>query len=237
MTNAIFNQEPYLKQLNTRIKSIEGDWIELEETIFYPNGGGQPGDRGEVHCNDKKLAIIDTRKGSSAGVILHQLETENHDLCIGSEVSLYLDWPRRYRHMRMHTSLHLLCSLIPKGVTGGSVGELKSRLDFDLGDHTVDKEGLTDAINKLIEQNLDVSTQWITDQELDSNPELVRTMSVQPPRGLGKVRMVRVDGVDYQPCGGTHVANTGEIGRLKIGKIENKGKRNRRIHLLLDDQA
>ena len=142
MTKALFNDDPYLKQLNTRIKAIDGDWVEFEETIFYPNGGGQSGDEGKLLCNGQALAITDTSKGALTGVILHQLETENHALRIGDEVSISLDWQRRYRHMRMHTSLHLLCSLIPKGVTGGSIGELKSRLDFDLGDHSVDKESL-----------------------------------------------------------------------------------------------
>ncbi|MEK9821557.1 MAG: alanyl-tRNA editing protein, partial [Gammaproteobacteria bacterium] len=146
-----------------------------------------------------------------------------------------IDWQRRHRHMRMHTAMHLLGSLIPVPVTGGKVGEEKSRLDFNLGDHQIDKEDLTAQLNALVASAKDVGIESITENELDENPGLVRTMSVQPPRGVGDIRMIRVADIDYQPCGGTHVKNIGEIGRIRVSKIENKGRQNRRVHLIFDD--
>ncbi len=235
MSDPLYHQHPYQKTLRTRISGIEGQWLELESTIFYPAGGGQPGDTGILSVADRSFEVCDTRKGERSGSICHQLAETDHGLSVGEEVTLELDWSRRYRLMRMHTGLHLLCSLVPRGGTGGSVGERKSRLDFDLGDHSVDKLQLTEAINALVVADHPVSTEWISDAELDASPELVRTMSVQPPRGAGHIRMVRIAGVDFQPCGGTHVASTAEIGELRIAKIENKGRRNRRIHLLLEE--
>ncbi len=233
MTNAIFNEEPYLQQLQTQITAVDGQWLTFEATIFYPLGGGQPGDIGELICANQKLQIVDTRKGSIAGEIIHQVEPLEHNLKVGDKVDLTLNWQRRHRLMRMHSAMHILCSLIPRGVTGGSVGELKSRLDFDLGDHSVDKQTLTDRLNELVKAQHPVEKQFISEQALSENPSLVRTLSVQPPKGCGNVRLINIQGVDLQPCGGTHVKNTLEIGELLINKIENKGKRNRRIHLSL----
>ena len=233
MTNAIFNEEPYLQQLQTQITAIEDQWLTFESTIFYPLGGGQPGDIGEFTCADQTINIIDTRKGKNAGEIIHQVESLEHGLKVGDKVSLTLNWQRRHRLMRMHSAMHILCSLIPRGVTGGSVGELKSRLDFDLGDHSVDKQTLTDRLNELIKAGHAVEKQFISEQALSENPSLVRTLSVQPPKGCGDIRLINIQGIDLQPCGGTHVKNTLEIGELLINKIENKGKRNRRIHLSL----
>lgn len=234
MTEPKFTKEPYLQQLTTKVSAVDGQWFECEETIFYPNGGGQPGDVGEMIIGTSSFAIIDTRKGAAAGTIRHQLDQEGV-VKVGDSIQLVLNWSRRYRLMRMHSALHLLCSLIPRGVTGGSVGEYKSRLDFDLGEHSIDKQALTDQLNGLVAQQLPISHQLISQIELDENPNLVRTLSVQPPRGAGDIRLISVEGVDLQPCGGTHVRNTAEIGELLVSKIENKGKRNRRVHLVFAD--
>lgn len=235
MTIAVFYQDAYQKELAATVSKVEQEWIELDRTIFYPNGGGQPGDRGTFVTTDgTELQVIDTRKEVDAGSIRHRLATTQHCLEAGDEVATHLDWERRYRLMRMHTSLHLLCSLIPVAVTGGSVGEEKSRLDFDLGDHKIDKDDLTLELNDLIAAAHPVELGWIRAADLDGSPELVRTMSVQPPRGTGEIRMVRIVAVDYQACGGTHLHNTREIGRLRVSKIENKGRHNRRVHLVLD---
>ncbi len=235
-TRQVYYQDAYQKELDATVLGVDGDRVLLDQTIFYPEGGGQPGDTGDLTCPaaNQSLAITDTRKGE-AGAIWHQLETADHGLKAGDAVRVTLDWDRRYRHMRMHTGMHLLGSLIPVPVTGGSVGADKSRLDFDLGDHLVDKDDLTERMNALIEADHAVTFETITDAELDAKPELVRTMSVQPPRGSGVIRMVRISDVDFQPCGGTHLNRVGEIGRVRISKIENKGKRNRRMHLVFED--
>lgn len=230
-----YYDDSYQKSLVAKITAVDDEWIELDQTIFYPLGGGQPGDTGNLKASSgRDCRIIDTRKGADAGHIRHQLDTADHALKVDDEVELQLDWDRRYRHMRMHTCMHLLGSLIPVPVTGGSVGAEKSRLDFDLGEHQIDKEDLTGRINELVTQAHPVAFGTITEAELDERPELVRTMSVQPPRGAGDIRTVRIEGVDLQPCGGTHVQNTSEIGAVRISKIENKGKRNRRVHLILE---
>lgn len=234
-TTQVYYEDSYLKTLTARVTATNGEWIEFDRTIFYPEGGGQPGDTGRLAVRGQDFAIIDTRKGDEPGTIRHQLESADHGLRPGDPVSLNLDWDRRYRHMRMHTCLHLLGSLIPVPVTGGSVGAEKSRLDFDVGEHQLDKEMLTRQLNRLIDEAHPVSFGSITERELDERPELVRTMSVQPPRGAGDIRTVTVDDVDYQPCGGTHIANTREIGPVRVSKIENKGKRNRRVHVVFEN--
>ena len=235
MTERVFYQDSYQQTLNTTITAVQADRIEFAATIFYPLGGGQPGDQGTVSCNGSSLNIVDTRKGETADAISHQLESETHELQVGDEVTLELDGERRYKHMRMHTCMHLLGSLIPVPVTGGSVGAEKSRLDFDIGDNQLDKEDLTIRLNELVQSKTTLALESITDEELDQNPSLVRTMSVQPPRGAGTIRMIRIGDIDYQPCGGTHLSNTSEIGPVRVSKIENKGKRNRRVHLVFDD--
>jgi len=230
-----YYEDSYLKEITATVTAVDGEWVEFDQTIFYPLGGGQPGDTGVVTGpggNSRK--ILDTRKSDTPGQIKHQLDTDSHGLQAGDSVHTAIDWDRRYKHMRMHTSMHLLGSLIPVPVTGGSVGAGKSRLDFDLGEHQIDKEDLTTRLNALVNEAHPLEFGTITEAELDERPELVRTMSVQPPRGAGDIRTVRVEGVDYQPCGGTHVNNTSEIGAVRVSKIENKGKRNRRVHLLLD---
>ncbi len=235
MIKKVYYVDSYSRHLSAKVTAIDADWIELDATIFYPTGGGQPGDTGTVTAPDGNVyQVLDTRRGEAPDSIRHQLETAGHGLSVGDRVDTEIDWDRRYRHMRMHTSMHLLGSLIPVPVTGGAVGAEKSRLDFDLGEHQIDKEDLTRRMNELVAAGHPVTFGTITEAELDEKPELVRTMSVQPPRGAGDIRTVRVEGVDYQPCGGTHVNNTSEIGPVRISKIENKGKRNRRVHIVLE---
>jgi misacylated tRNA(Ala) deacylase len=234
VTEKVFYQDSYQKTLATVVTAVTEDWVQFAATIFYPLGGGQPGDQGTVSIDGTTLNILDTRKGEATDSITHQLETGEHPLKVGDEVVLELAWERRFKHMRMHTCMHLLGSLIPVPVTGGSVGAEKSRLDFDIGDNQLDKEDLTRRLNVLIQAGTDLTLESITDEELDNNPGLVRTMSVQPPRGAGTIRMVRIGEVDYQPCGGTHLKNTAEIGPIRVSKIENKGKRNRRVNLVFD---
>ena len=230
-----YYDDSYQKTLQATITAVDGDWIELDQTIFYPLGGGQPGDTGILATPDgTQYKIIDTRKSESPGQIKHQLDTDTHGLQAGDTVHTALDWERRYKHMRMHTCMHLLGSLIPVPVTGGSVGAEKSRLDFDLGEHQINKDDLTARLTELIAGAYPVEFGTITEIELDERPQLVRTMSVQPPRNAGDIRTVRIADVDYQPCGGTHVNNTQEIGNVRVSKIENKGKRNRRVHIVFD---
>ena len=230
-----FYDDSYQKELTATITAVDGDWLEFDRTIFYPLGGGQPGDTGFLTGPDgNSHKVLDTRKGEIADSIRHRLDTDDHGLVPGDTVDTTLDWERRYKHMCMHTSMHLLGSLIPVPVTGGSVGAEKSRLDFDLGEHQIDKEDLTQRITELVAGAHAVEFGTISEAELDAQPHLVRTMSVQPPRGVGDIRTVRIKDVDYQPCGGTHVNNTREIGAVRISKIENKGKRNRRVHLVFD---
>lgn len=208
-----------------------GAEIFLDRTLFYPTGGGQPGDWGVIVSPDgTEIVITDTRKGSAPGTIAH-CTTSAPALQPGDKVTLRLDWPRRHKLMRMHTCLHLLSAVIPAGVTGGQVSEEKGRLDFDIGELVLDRDAIEAQLNHLIAADHPVGHRWITDAELDANPGLVKTMSVQPPRGAGIVRLIEIPGVDLQPCGGTHVARTGEIGPVRIEKIENKGKRNRRVVL------
>ncbi len=231
----VYYEDAYQKELRATVTSVDGEWVQLDRTIFYPLGGGQPGDTGVFTDKDgRSFRVVETRKGESMEQIKHQLETPDHGLAAGDTVDTSLDWERRFRHMCMHTGMHLLGSLIPVPVTGGAVGAEKSRLDFDLGDHEIDKESLTNGLRELIGEAHAVTFGTITEAELDQRPELVRTMSVQPPRGYGDIRMVRVEDVDYQPCGGTHVNNTGEIPPLVVRKIENKGKRNRRVYIGFD---
>ncbi len=235
MTETVFNQDAYRKEISATVTAVNDTWIELDRTIFYPLGGGQPGDTGVfTTSNGQSWQVIDTRKGATPGSIVHQLESTGDEIQVGDVLATSIHWERRYTLMKMHTGMHLLGSLIPVGVTGGAVGEAKSRLDFDLGQHQIDKEELTEKLNQLVAQAHEVTLEAITEAELERNPELVRTMSVQPPRGVGDIRMVRIGDVDFQPCGGTHLRNTSEIGTIRVKKIENKGKRNRRVHVVLD---
>ncbi|WP_119165693.1 alanyl-tRNA editing protein [Algihabitans albus] len=228
----LFRDDAYLKSCSAKVVSAGPEGIRLDRTVFYPEGGGQPGDSGLLRLADgTEIRILDTRKGGSHEETL-SIPAEGAALPQpGSEVTAELDWDRRYRHMRMHTCLHLLCGLVQGDVTGGQIGAEKGRLDFNLPDGSPDKTWLTAELNRLIQEDHAVRPTWITEAELAAQPDLVRTMSVKPPSGAGRVRLLEIDGVDLQPCGGTHVSRTGEIGPVEIGKIENKGKQNRRINI------
>jgi misacylated tRNA(Ala) deacylase len=234
----LFRNDAYMRDATGTVLALTDEGgIVLDQTIFYPTSGGQPGDSGRLVWDGGAMEIATAVKGEGADIILVPAEPAPLPP-VGAEVRQELDWERRHRHMRVHTALHLLSVVIPLPVTGGSIGADKGRLDFDMPEAPEDKDALTDALNALIGRDLWISEQWITDAELDANPGLVKTMSVQPPRGSGRIRLVRIgdedETVDLQPCGGTHVSRTGEIGRVRIGKIEKKGKQNRRVYLHLD---
>ena len=236
MTEELFRTDSYMELCEASVVSADANGIELDRTVFYPIGGGQPGDQGILKLNGcEEIDIIDCYKDRDTGKHLHIPAANSMLPSPGDEVTAILSWNRRHRLMRMHTCLHLLCALIEGGVTGGQVGEWKSRLDFDLGDNSLDKEQLNIELNRLIEEGHQVLQSSITSEELSSNPEIVRTMSVQPPTGTGNVRVIKIADVDIQPCGGTHVKNTTEIGRVRVGKIESKGKHNRRVNIHLEE--
>jgi misacylated tRNA(Ala) deacylase len=236
MSEEIFRRDAYAKSCEAQVVAVSEAGIELDRTVFYPTSGGQPGDTGSLKtAGGGAIRITDARKDRGTGVHLHIPEDSGHNLKPGDGVTAEIDWERRHRLMRMHSCMHLLCSIIEGDVTGGQVGEIKSRLDFNLPDTKLDKQAITEQLNRLIERDAPLNASWITDDELAAKPELVRTMSVRPPSGAGKVRLMAIEGIDLQPCGGTHVARTGEIGRVRVGKIENKGRQNRRINLHLDE--
>ncbi|MCT8160358.1 alanyl-tRNA editing protein [Pseudoruegeria sp. SHC-113] len=237
-TRALFTENAYHNLLPGRViaHTPEGGVV-LEASVFYPTGGGQPGDSGRLEWQGGALEIATTVKGEAGAIVLVPGEPSPLPP-VGSEVLQRLDWDRRHRHMRIHTALHLLSVVIPLPVSGGAITAEKGRLDFDMPDAPQDKDALQAALNALIVQDLPVSETWITDAELAANPGLVKTMSVMPPSGAGHVRLVRIgvgeQQVDLQPCGGTHVASTGEIGPVRLGKIEKKGRQNRRVTLFLE---
>jgi misacylated tRNA(Ala) deacylase len=234
MTEKVFYQDSYQKALSSEVVEVIEGGLLLAATIFYPLGGGQPGDQGVLTVNGSDYTVVDTRYADDGHNIVHYLESADlSGIKVGDLVAMQIDWERRHRLMRMHTSMHLLCSLITAQATGGSVGETSSRLDFDLQGQVIDKEQLTTELNALVAQALPITIGAITDAELDQNPELVRTMSVQPPRGHGTVRTISIEDTDFQPCGGTHVRNTAEIGELLITGLKNKGKQNKRISMAL----
>ena len=235
MTEEVFRQDAYAKSCRARVTAVDEAGVRLDRTVFYPLGGGQPGDTGELVLDDGiAIRIADTRKGETPGEIVHVPEGRVDPALAGAAVTARIDWDRRLRLMRMHTCLHLLCSLVAAPVTGGSVRDGSGRLDFDLPESTLDKQDLTERLNRLVAEDHKVSPRWIGEEELDANPSLVRTMSVAPPRGQGRVRVLDIEGVDLQPCGGTHVASSGEIGRVRVTKIEKKGRQNRRVTVALD---
>ena len=228
----LFIENSYLKEFESQVQKVENNNIVLEKTAFYAKSGGQPGDVGKIILNEKVISIIDTMYDQEKN-ILHVCNNSNN-LKVGEIIKGKINWEIRYKHMRMHSALHLLCSLIPYDVTGGQISFEKSRLDFNAEDK-IEKEEIENKINQLVKDDHKISYQWITNEELDKQPELVRTMSVKPPRTNNKIRLVKISNIDLQPCGGTHVKSTKEIGEIKIGKIENKGKMNRRVNLLLND--
>jgi misacylated tRNA(Ala) deacylase len=232
VTAKLFQDDPSLRTTEATVQAATPDGIILDRTIFYARGGGQPGDIGVLRWPGGETPIADTVKGEGE-TVLHLPAPGAALPPVGATVQAEIDWDRRHKLMRMHTAMHLLCTVI-KGaaVTGGSVGADRSRLDFDLP-NPPPKEEIEAGLNALIEADHPVRIEWVDEAVLDANPQLVRTMSVQPPRGTGRLRLMRIgEGdppVDLQPCGGTHVAHTGEIGRIAVLKIENKGKQNRRI--------
>lgn len=236
MTDELFREDGYLKRIEARVEACDERGVRLDRTIFYPTGGGQPGDTGRmIRADGSELQVVDTRKERESGELFHLLAEGSQCPRVGETVTLEIDWERRHRLMRMHSCMHLLCAVVPAGVTGGSVRDDGSaRLDFDLPEPP-DKEAIGRELNRLIQEDHPMEIRWITDQELEQQPELVRTMSVKPPTGSGRVRLVRFGDVDLQPCGGTHVASTAEIGPVRIRKIEKKGRRNRRITVVFDD--
>ena len=228
----LFIEDSYLKDFDATILNIDSNKIILDRTAFYAKSGGQPGDIGKITLNGKEMNIIDTVYDNKQNII-HVCENSN-DLKIDEKIKGKINWEIRYKHMRMHTALHLLCSLIPYDVTGGQISYEKSRLDFN-ADDKIEKEEIENKINQLVKDDHEISYQWITLEELDNQPDLVRTMSVKPPRTNNKIRLVKIGSIDLQPCGGTHVRRTKEIGSIRIGKIENKGKMNRRVNLSISD--
>ena len=230
ITSEIFRDDPYKKECEAQILDFGDNWIILDQTVFYAEGGGQLGDTGLIKAGQQEIQIENTIKENN---LIKHIFNSKFDFEIGDNVTCIIDWDRRYKLMKMHTALHLLCSLVNAKVTGGSVGDGKGRLDFNL-DFKPNKEELKDNLNDLIQGNHDITISWISAQELDKNPNLVKTMSVLPPRTNGSIRMVRIgDNIDYQPCGGTHVKNTSEIGLVEINKVENKGKLNKRVAISL----
>jgi misacylated tRNA(Ala) deacylase len=229
----IFRDDAYAATCTAVVTAVDERGLRLDRTVFYPAGGGQPGDTGMLRHAGGAVRIVDTIKGDGPDEIIHVPESEAALPAPGAEVEAEIDWNRRYAHMRMHTCLHLLCAVVPGAVTGGQVGADKSRLDFNVPSGSLDKEELTQALNRLIDADRPVQPRWIGDDELAARPELVRTMSVKPPTGSGTVRLLDIEAIDLQPCGGTHVRRTGEIGPVEVIKIENKGKQNRRVVVAL----
>jgi misacylated tRNA(Ala) deacylase len=232
MFEELFRQDAYLKETDATVTALEERGLRLDRSIFYPTGGGQPGDTGIVRWDGGEARIVDAVK-ADGGDVLHVLSPDSPRPAVGATVHAVLDWERRMRHMRMHTALHVMSAVIRGNVTGGQVGADKSRLDFNLEGEVPAKEWVTAEVNKLIALDRPVVPQWITDEELGARPELVKTMSVRPPMGAGRVRLLAIEGIDLQACGGTHVARTGEIGPIECVKIENKGKMNRRFVIAL----
>ena len=230
----LFEENSYLKEFKAKIISIniEEKTIELDNTAFYARSGGQPGDIGEIIAENQNIEVEDTIKKDNKIINIIN-KTENLDK--GIEIIGKINWEKRYKHMKMHSALHLMCAVIPLGVTGGQIGYEKSRLDFNDPDKEINKEEIEEKINSLVKDDYEITSEIIDSKILDEQPELVRTMSVKPPQIDGKIRLIKIGNVDLQPCGGTHVKSTAEIGSIKIGKIENKGRMNRRVNILLND--
>ncbi len=234
MTKLLFRDDAYLAHSTARVVAANARGIELDQTVFYPQGGGQTGDSGSMlRANGERIAIVDTRKGDAPGSVLHLPAAGAPLPEPGETLTLEIDWVRRYALMRLHTALHVLSCVVVAPVTGGNIAPAKARLDFDIDMSLLDAGQIERESNALIARGIETETVWITDDELDARPELVKTMSVQPPRGAGRVRLLRIRGIDLQPCGGTHVKNIGEIGGIRVVRIKNEGRRNRRVEIVL----
>ena len=232
MSELLFRDDAYLKTATARVVAVTERGVELDRTIFYAQGGGQVGDTGVlVRANGEKLVVADTRKGEGPDSVVHVLAPDAPRLEAGEPLVLEIDWERRYRLMRLHTALHVMSCVVVAPVTGGNIAPDKARLDFDIDMSLLDAAKIEREVNALIARGVGTETVWITDAELDARPELVKTMSVQPPRGSGRVRLLKIPGIDLQPCGGTHVANIGEIGAIRVLKIRSEGKRNKRVEI------
>jgi misacylated tRNA(Ala) deacylase len=231
MTQTVFRDDAYQQSCRAVVTEVTEDGVILDATVFYPQGGGQPGDTGRLTWADQQAAVVDTRYDGE-GRIVHCLAEGAAAPAPGTSVVAEIEFERRHRLMRMHTCLHLLSAVLPYPVTGGQVADGSGRLDFDLPDPP-DKEDVERELNVLITADHPVGSRWIDEAELEAHPELVKTMSVAPPKGAGRIRLIEIPGVDLQPCGGTHVARTGEIGRVRVRKIEKKGRQNRRVKLEL----
>jgi misacylated tRNA(Ala) deacylase len=232
-----YEENSYKKEFETKIINLdeENNFIELENTAFYGKGGGQPGDTGWLFIkknSEDNRRVLETLKKEDS--LMHQVDSIDN-LKIGDAIKGKINWENRYKYMKMHTALHLLCAVIPMGVTGGQIGILKSRLDFNVDGELINKEEVQESLNQILKINNKVSYEWVDSIELEKKPELVRTMSVKPPKTNGKIRLVKIGNIDLQPCGGTHVKETSEIGSIIIGKIENKGRMNRRVNISLSD--
>jgi misacylated tRNA(Ala) deacylase len=228
----IFRDDAYARSCSAVVTAVDERGIRLDSTVFYPTGGGQPGDTGMLRRAGGDVAIADTIKGATADEVIHVPAPGSPLPAVGETVTAEIDWERRHRLMRMHTCLHLLCAVVPGAVTGGQISDGKGRLDFDVPGAALDKDDIAAKVNALVAADHAVTPRWISDAELEAHPELVRTMTVKPPMGLGRVRLLDIGGIDLQPCGGTHVARTGEIGAVAVAKIENKGKQNRRVNIV-----
>ena len=234
-TEALFREQPYAAAFHATVVARDDSGVVLDRTLFYPQGGGQPGDAGTLRLDDgSSVRIVDTRKGEY-GAIIHVPDGGADRLEVGATVAGAIDWEPRYARMRMHTCMHLLSVAVPAPVTGGSLSADKGRLDFDLPESTLDRDTITAELNRLIEADYPVTSEWIDEAELDARPELVKTLTVQPPRGNGRIRLVRIGDIDLQPCGGTHVASTAEIGRVRVTKIEKKSRHNRRVSVAFEE--
>lgn len=234
MTEELFREDAFARQCDAQVVGLGDGGVVLDRTVFYSTSGGQPGDRGRLVLeDDRALEVVDTVKGADG--IVHRLAEGSAPPAVGARLRAEIDWQRRYRLMRMHSAMHLLCRAVDCPVTGGQVGEARSRLDFDIADARLDKDAIGERLAQWIADDLPIRHFWIDADELAARPELVRTMSVRPPTTSGRVRLVEIEGLDLQACGGTHVRGTGEIGALSVGKIENKGRQNRRVNLILVD--
>ena len=237
MTEELFRADATLAECDAVVTAVDERGVQLDRTVFYPHGGGQAGDRGElVLAHGRATAVVDTRKGEQPGDVVHVLANADElaAFAVGAKVTARIDVVRRRAHMRFHTATHLLCALIPHPVDGCSITSEYARLDFHMTD-PLDKDAIEAGLARLVAEAHPVSMRWITDAELDANPGLVRSMSVQPPRGSGRVRLLEIEGVDLQPCGGTHVTNTRDIGTLMVRKIEKKSASTRRVVLAFKD--
>ncbi len=239
MTELLYYQDAYLTECDARVVRVDDDGIVLDRTVFYPVGGGQPGDAGALRLeNGTQIMITNTRRRSADGAVIHIPSGDGASMTVraGERVRAVLDWERRYAHMRIHTCLHLLSAVIPAGVTGGAIRHDSGRLDFDLPAVVLERETVEMKLNALIDAGHAVKPCWITRAELEAQPALVKTMSVAPPGGLECVRLLDIEGVDLQACGGTHVAGTREIGPVRVTRIESKGARNRRVAIAFSGQ-